>query len=180
MKALYAGLVTQVDRWVGRILETFERLQLDKNTLVLQLTDHGHLFGEHDLEGKPGGQLGNLYETTTRVPMMMRHPDGLGAGKRIQGLAQPVDAPGHLVPEHARGGMEALHVVAQAEHPASAVRLRVTAQALEDPGAVVQRVAQGGDTDLLDGDELPVEPGGGLDLRHAHSVSRPFGPCSTA
>ncbi|MCH7733620.1 MAG: sulfatase [Chloroflexi bacterium] len=91
VKALYAGLVTQVDRWVGRILETLERLQLDKNTLVLQLTDHGHLFGEHDLEGKPGGQLGNLYETTTRVPMMMRHPDGLGAGKRIQGLAQPVD-----------------------------------------------------------------------------------------
>ena len=91
VKALYAGLVTQVDRWVGRILETVERLQLDKNTLVLQITDHGHLFGEHDLEGKPGGQLGNLYETTTRVPMMMRHPDGVGAGKRIQGIAQPVD-----------------------------------------------------------------------------------------
>jgi len=91
VRALYAGQVTTVDRWVGRILETVERLGLDRETLVMFMTDHGHLFGEHDLEGKPGGQLGNLYEITTRIPLMVRHPDGLGAGKRVQGIAQPVD-----------------------------------------------------------------------------------------
>ena len=91
VRALYAGLVTQTDRWVGRIFETIGRLRLHENTLILHITDHGHLFGEHDLEGKPGGQLGNLYETTARVPMIMRHPEGVGAGARVQGLVQPVD-----------------------------------------------------------------------------------------
>jgi len=91
VRALYAGQVTTVDRWVGRILETVERLRLDSTTLVMFMTDHGHLFGEHDLEGKPGGQLGNLYEETTRIPLMVRHPEGLGAGTRVPGFAQPVD-----------------------------------------------------------------------------------------
>jgi arylsulfatase A-like enzyme len=91
VRALYAGQVTTVDRWVGRILETVERLGLDRNTMIVHITDHGHLFGEHDLEGKPGGQLGNLYQVTTHVPMFIRHPDGVGAGRRIGGIVQPQD-----------------------------------------------------------------------------------------
>ncbi|MFW6174399.1 MAG: sulfatase [Chloroflexota bacterium] len=91
VRALYAGNVTLTDRWVGRIMETVERLGLHKNTMVLHITDHGHLFGEHNLEGKPGGQLGNLYEVTTRIPMLVRHPEGMGAGERFPGIVQPVD-----------------------------------------------------------------------------------------
>jgi hypothetical protein len=59
--------------------------------MVVYLTDHGHLFHEHDLQGKPTGPLGNLYEVTTRVPLMIRHPDGLGAGARVPGIAQHPD-----------------------------------------------------------------------------------------
>jgi arylsulfatase A-like enzyme len=91
VRAMYAALVTMTDRWVGRILETLERTGRMEDTLIVHITDHGHLFGEHDLEGKPGGQFGNLYETTTRVPMMIRHPEGVGAGTRPQGIVQPVD-----------------------------------------------------------------------------------------
>lgn len=68
-----------------------ERLGLFENTLILWTTDHGHLFGEHDLQGKPGAELGRLYEVTTRIPLLVSHPDGLGAGKRIQGIVQPTD-----------------------------------------------------------------------------------------
>jgi arylsulfatase A-like enzyme len=91
VRALYAGLVTCVDRWVGRLLEKIETVGLARNTLVVHLTDHGHLFGDHDLQGKPSGPYGRLYEPTTRVPLMIRHPDGLGAGQRIGGLAQHPD-----------------------------------------------------------------------------------------
>ncbi len=91
VRALYAGQVTLVDRWVGRIFDTVEKLGLFQDTLVIWTTDHGHLFGEHNLEGKPGGQLSNLYETTTRIPMMVHHPEGVGEGSTVSGLVQPQD-----------------------------------------------------------------------------------------
>ena len=91
VRALYAALVTCVDRWVGRFLEKLETVGLAGNTLVVFLTDHGHLFGDHDLQGKPTGPFGRLYEPTTRVPLMIRHPKGIGAGRRIGGLAQHPD-----------------------------------------------------------------------------------------
>ena len=91
VRALYASLVTLCDRWLGRFLEKVETLGLDRNTLVVYTTDHGHLFGEHDLEGKPTGSLGKLYEVTTRIPLMIRHPKGVGAGRRVQGIAQQPD-----------------------------------------------------------------------------------------
>ena len=91
VRALYAGQVTLVDRWVGRFLELAERLGLFRNTLIVWTTDHGHLFGEHDLQGKPGAEFGKLYEETTRIPLLVYHPDGLGGGQRIQGIVQPPD-----------------------------------------------------------------------------------------
>ncbi len=90
-RALYAGNVTLVDRWMGYFFELAERLGLFENTLIIWISDHGHLFGEHNLQGKPGAELGTLYEVTARVPMIVHHPDGIGAGERVQGLVQPVD-----------------------------------------------------------------------------------------
>ena len=91
VRALYAGLVTAVDRWLGRLTERLDTLGLSRNTLLVHLTDHGHLFGDHDLQGKPTGPHGRLYEVTNRVPLMIRHPRGIGAGRRIAGLAQHPD-----------------------------------------------------------------------------------------
>ncbi len=110
LRALYAGNVTLTDRWIGRILDLVERLGLSKNTLIIWASDHGHLFGDHDLQGKPGAELGRLYETTVRIPLLVRHPDGLGAGKRIEGFVQPPDLlpsvlefVGHPIPERIEG-----------------------------------------------------------------------------
>jgi arylsulfatase A-like enzyme len=91
VRALYAGEVTMVDTWVGHLLDTVERLGLLDNTLILHMSDHGHLFGDHGLEGKPGGQLGTLFEPTTRIPLTIRHPAGMGAGQRIEPIVQPPD-----------------------------------------------------------------------------------------
>ena len=90
-QARYAGNVTLVDRWVGQLFDTMERLGLFKNTLIIWTTDHGHLFGDHFLQGKPGAQLGRLYEVTARIPLLVHHPEGWGAGQRIQGIVQPPD-----------------------------------------------------------------------------------------
>jgi arylsulfatase A-like enzyme len=91
VRASYAGLVTLTDRWIGHLLDKLRETGLDRNTLVIFLSDHGHLFGDHDLQGKPTGPLGKLYETTVRCPLLIRHPDGLGAGTRVEGIVQHPD-----------------------------------------------------------------------------------------
>ena len=91
VRALYAGEVTMIDTWVGRLLDAVERFGLIDSTMIIFTTDHGHLFGEHGLEGKPVGILGGLYEVTTRIPLIIRHPEGLASEKRIKGITQPVD-----------------------------------------------------------------------------------------
>lgn len=91
VRASYAALAALVDRWTGRLLDKLAEVGLAENTLVVFLSDHGHLFGDHTLQGKPSGPLGKLYEVTTRVPLLVRHPHGVGAGTRVQGIAQHSD-----------------------------------------------------------------------------------------
>lgn len=91
IRARYAAKITLVDRWIGIFLDRLATLGLDKNTIVIFTTDHGHLFAEHNLQGKPTGPLGQLYEITTRVPLVIRHPHQIAAGTRISSIAQHVD-----------------------------------------------------------------------------------------
>ena len=91
VRARYAAKVSLVDRWIGLFLQKIKALGLDENTLFVFLTDHGHLFAEHDLQGKPTGPLGMLYEPTTRIPLLIRHPQGIGRGQRISTIAQHAD-----------------------------------------------------------------------------------------
>ncbi|MHC4474720.1 MAG: sulfatase-like hydrolase/transferase [Planctomycetota bacterium] len=67
--AKYWGLVTQVDRSVGAILETLERLDLADQTIVVFTSDHGEMMGSHRLVTK-----GVMYEEATRVPWLIRAP----------------------------------------------------------------------------------------------------------
>ena len=69
VRALYAAEVTMVDRWVGHFLETIEVLGLREDTAVVLMSDHGHYFGDHGLQGKPWGDLGQLYEPMTHIPL---------------------------------------------------------------------------------------------------------------
>ncbi len=87
IRALYAGEVTMVDRWLGRVLDTIDRLGLRENTAVIVMSDHGYFLGEHNQLNKSGP----LYHEVSHIVQMVRHPDGIGAGKRIGGFTQPVD-----------------------------------------------------------------------------------------
>lgn len=92
IRALYAGELTLVDHWLGRFLEKVERLGLMGDTMVIIVTDHGHLFGEHGMIGKPWTDLGdsNMYQELAHIPLIIYHPEGQ-PGKRIPHLVQPVD-----------------------------------------------------------------------------------------
>jgi len=93
IRALYAGEVALVDAWFGRFLQTLEDLGRMEDTLILVTTDHGHLFGEHGMIGKPSTTHGdsNLYRALAHVPLLAYHPEARGAGARCAELAQTVD-----------------------------------------------------------------------------------------
>ncbi len=50
--AMYHGEATLVDKQFGRLLDKLDELGLSEDTIVIFTSDHGFLFGEHDLIGK--------------------------------------------------------------------------------------------------------------------------------
>ena len=67
--ARYWGLVTQVDRSVGEILDTLDELGLTDNTIVVFTSDHGDMMGAHRMVEKC-----TMYEEAVRIPWLMRIP----------------------------------------------------------------------------------------------------------
>jgi len=86
--ALYSGEITFVDKWVGILLERIREMGLYDNSLIMFTSDHGEPFGEHGIIRK--AQPWN-YEELAHIPWLIRHPQGLGKGKRFSGLVQPPD-----------------------------------------------------------------------------------------
>ncbi|NPV54248.1 MAG: sulfatase-like hydrolase/transferase [Firmicutes bacterium] len=93
VRALYAGEVTMTDRWLGFFLDKVEQLGLMEDTMIVICTDHGHMFGEHGLMGKPWSAMAdsNLYQEIAHIPLMVYHPKLETPGKRISKLVQIVD-----------------------------------------------------------------------------------------
>ncbi len=87
-KALYAGEVTFVDKWLGILLDRIRDLGLYDNSLIVFMSDHGEPFGEHGYIRKA---FPRNYEELAHIPWIMRFPDTLGAGKRISSFIQPPD-----------------------------------------------------------------------------------------
>lgn len=94
MRALYAGMVTLVDKWVGFLLEKIEELGLFENSAVIFTSDHGFYHGEHNRVGKHTVLNPKdgwpLYEEVAHIPLMMKIPD-MPEGVRYDVLIQPVD-----------------------------------------------------------------------------------------
>jgi arylsulfatase A-like enzyme len=88
IKMLYAGKVTLCDRWVGFFLDEVRKMGLFENSLIIFTTDHGAPFGEHGYikKAEPG-----LYEELVHIPLIIRHPEGIGAGKRFSALVETTE-----------------------------------------------------------------------------------------
>jgi arylsulfatase A-like enzyme len=86
--ALYAGEITFVDKWVGLLLDRLRDLGLWDNTLLMLTSDHGEPFGEHGYIRKARPYN---HEQLVHIPWIVRHPEGLGAGRRVEALVQTTD-----------------------------------------------------------------------------------------
>jgi len=136
--ATYYGMISLMDREIGRILEALDRLNLAENTLVVFTTDHGHFLGQHGLVAKGAFH----YEDMIRVPMLARLPGRIGAGAVCDELQSLVDfaptflaAAGIEIPGYMQGlnqfgawcGREKgprRHVIVENRHEPTRVHLR--------------------------------------------------------
>ena len=69
VKALYAGSISLIDKGVGRILDALDESGPAENTMVVFVSDHGEMMGDHGM-----WQKGMPYEASARVPMLVRYP----------------------------------------------------------------------------------------------------------
>ncbi|MEA3403040.1 MAG: sulfatase-like hydrolase/transferase [Armatimonadota bacterium] len=83
----YYDLIERVDGHLGAILDALESSGQDGNTLVAYTSDHGDMAGGHGMPFK--GPF--MYEELLRVPLVVRWPDGAGAGETRDTLAGLVD-----------------------------------------------------------------------------------------
>lgn len=87
MRAVYYGLIAEVDSQIGRILDYLEASGQAADTLVIFTCDHGEMLGDHGLWGKMG-----WYDQAYHIPLIIRdpkHPES--AGRRISHFTESVD-----------------------------------------------------------------------------------------
>jgi arylsulfatase A-like enzyme len=84
--AAFAGMVTRMDRDIGRLLKRLKDLGIDEDTIVMFSSDNGpHKEGGHDpvffdSNGPLRGIKRDLYDGGIRVPMIARWPDRIQRG----------------------------------------------------------------------------------------------------
>ncbi len=83
--AAYYGLCTFMDDCAGRILNALEQSKQADNTIVLYVSDHGEMLGDHGLWTK---QV--MYEASAGVPMIMSGP-GIPQGKQVNTATSLLD-----------------------------------------------------------------------------------------
>ena len=95
LRAHYCAEAELVDRWVGRVLQKIDDLDLWKNSIVIFTSDHGISLGEHDRTGKSNinrrdGRRWPLYPEIAQVPLLIAAPD-LEGGRTVDALIQTPD-----------------------------------------------------------------------------------------
>lgn len=83
----YYGMISCMDKYIGRILDKLDELGLAENTIVVFTTDHGHFFGQHGLQHKGGFH----YEDLIKLPFIVRYPGHVPAGHVSPAIQSLVD-----------------------------------------------------------------------------------------
>ncbi len=86
--AVYYGMISLLDKYVGRILDHLDATGMAENTLVVFTSDHGHYYGHHGLIAKGPFH----FEDGIRVPFLARGP-GWRRGVETEALTSLIDLP---------------------------------------------------------------------------------------
>lgn len=103
----YAALVSMCDRYLGKVLDMMDKLELWEDTMLIVNTDHGFLLGEHGWWAKC---IQPFYNEVAHIPLFVWDPRYGKKGERRKSLVQLIDmAPtlldyfGMAIPEETQG-----------------------------------------------------------------------------
>ena len=104
--AIYYGMISCMDKYIGKILDHLDTLGLTENTLIAFTSDHGHFYGHHGLVAKGPFH----FEDGVKVPLIVSWPGNVPAGTRSDAIQSLVDLPttfitatGADIPHHMTG-----------------------------------------------------------------------------
>lgn len=86
-KASYYGMIELVDEQVGRILDALEATGQRERTIVIFMSDHGEMLGDHGLTQKGC----RFYEGLVRVPLIISWPGHFQRGVVSDALVELTD-----------------------------------------------------------------------------------------
>ncbi len=86
MRRHYAAGITGIDEKIGEILDLLESKGLLQDSIVVFTSDHGDNLGDHDLPYK-----WFMYDSVTRVPLVIRTPATVGQGRIDSTLFSHID-----------------------------------------------------------------------------------------
>jgi len=84
--AEYYALVKEVDDQIGMLLDKLDEYGLTDNTMVVFVSDHGEMLGDHGMKGKFC-----FYEASSHVPMMIRFPGRIKPGTKVKAPVSNMD-----------------------------------------------------------------------------------------
>ena len=84
----YCALLSLCDEQLGRIIDTFDKYDLWKDTMLIVNTDHGFFLGEHDYIGK---NMPPMYDEVIHTPFFIHDPRSNHDGERRSAVAQTID-----------------------------------------------------------------------------------------
>lgn len=87
IRAAYWAMIDLIDDQVGRLLDALERTGQREDTLVIFMSDHGEMLGDHGIYLK--GPY--FYEPAIRIPLIMSWPGQIRAGKVSNALVELTD-----------------------------------------------------------------------------------------
>jgi arylsulfatase A-like enzyme len=87
LRAVYLGLLTEVDAAIGRLIESLKASGQYHDTLIVVTADHGEMLGDHGLWGKEC-----FYDPAFHVPLIIRDPRRRGtAGQVVGAFTESID-----------------------------------------------------------------------------------------
>jgi arylsulfatase A-like enzyme len=82
----YYGIITEIDDWMGQILDKLDSLGIADQTLIIFTSDHGEMLGAHGMREK-----NIFYEESAHIPLLMRFPGEVQPATTVDGYVSLVD-----------------------------------------------------------------------------------------
>jgi len=85
-RAYYMANVEMIDTKIGEILQALEDKEYLENSVIVFTSDHGDCLTDHG-----HSQKWSMYDTITRIPLIVSSPQRFAGDRRVKGLCQQMD-----------------------------------------------------------------------------------------